>query len=154
MRLVVHFLGILKTKTSPLALKQLSQPRATSRVYVGNLNTETSAVCTSQLYYLCIIFSMARLINKRDLVEFLEDKVNCIQFLCDEGLLNTQKLCSECDSVVNLKKITDRILPYFVCERRHKRIRISCAKGTWYENTKMSPLQVMLMTLFYNRDFI
>ena len=36
--------------------------------------------------------------------------------------------------------------PDFVCERRHKRIRISCAKVTWFENTKMSPLQVMLIT--------
>ena len=89
---------------------------------------------------------MARFINKNDLVEFLEDEENCVQFLCDEGLLNTQKLCSECDSPMNLNKIAERKLPYFVCERRHKRIRISCAKGTWFENTKMSPLQVMLIT--------
>ena len=47
---------------------------------------------------------MARFINKNDLVELLEDEVNCVQFLCDEGLLNTEKLCSACDSPMNLKK--------------------------------------------------
>ena len=86
---------------------------------------------------------MARFNNKND---ELEDEVNCIKFLCDEGLLNTQKLCSECDSAMNLRKLPDRKLSYFVCERLHKRIRISCAESTWFENTKMSHLQVMLMT--------
>ena len=33
-----------------------------------------------------------------------------------------------------------------MCERRHKRIKISCEKGTWFENMKMCPLKVMLMT--------
>jgi hypothetical protein len=46
---------------------------------------------------------MTRFMNKNDLVELLEDEENCVQFLCDEGLLNTQKLCSECDSPMNLK---------------------------------------------------
>ena len=93
---------------------------------------------------------MARFINN---IELLEDEVNCIQFLCDEGLLNTQKLCCECDSPMDLKKIADRKLSYFVCERRHKRIRISCAKGTWFENMKMSPLQVMLMTHCFENSY-
>jgi hypothetical protein len=30
---------------------------------------------------------MARFINKNDLVELLEDEENCVQFLCDKGLL-------------------------------------------------------------------
>ena len=89
---------------------------------------------------------MARFINKNDLEELLEDEVNRVQFLCDKGLLNTQKLCSVCDSPINLKNIAEKKLPYFVCERRHKKLRISCAKGTWIENTKTSPLQVILMT--------
>ena len=98
---------------------------------------------------------MARFFNDLvELVELLEDEVNCVQFLCDEGLLNTEKLCSECNSPMILKKLPDKRLSYFVCARRHKRIRISCAKGTWFENTKMSPLQVMLMTQFYNREFM
>ena len=97
---------------------------------------------TSQHY----LWITLRFINKNDLVELLEDKVNCVQFLCDEGLLNTDKLCSECDSPMNLEKLPDKKIPYFVCARRHKRMRISCAKGTWFENTKMSALQVMEMT--------
>ena len=52
---------------------------ASSCAYVGNLNTEASAVCTSQ-HDLCIIFSMARFSNKNYLVELLEDEVNCVQF--------------------------------------------------------------------------
>ena len=88
---------------------------------------------------------MARLINKNDLVELLGDEVNCIQYLCDQRLLNTQKLCSRFDSPMKLKNIADRKLSYFVCERRHERIRISCPKDTWFENMKMSPLQVMLL---------
>ena len=95
-------------------------------------------VCTSQRY-LCIIFSMARFINKNDLVELLEDEVFVRR--------RTVKLCSECDSPMNLKKnLRTKKLPYFVCARRHKSIRRSWAKGTWFENTKMSSLQVMLMT--------
>ena len=95
---------------------------------------------------------MARFINKIELVELLEDEVNCIQFLCNEGLLNTQKLCSECDSPITLKKIADRKLPYFVCERRHIRIRISCAKGT--KICKCFLTSDVIDTLFYSRDFI
>ena len=102
--------GILNTQTLPLALKQLSQPRAASRVYVGNLNSETSAVCTSQ-QYLWIIFSTARFINKND----LEDKVNCVEFLCDEGLFNTEKLCSECNSPMNLKKTSGQKNCHILC---------------------------------------
>ena len=60
---------------------------------------------------------MARFINKNDLVEHLEDKVNCVQFLCDEGLLNTEKLCSECDSPMNLKKTSGQQIAIFcVCK--------------------------------------
>jgi hypothetical protein len=47
---------------------------------------------------------------------------------------------------MNLKKVADKKLPYFECERWHKKIRITCAKGTWFENTKMSPIQVMSLT--------
>ena len=47
---------------------------------------------------------MARFINKNDLLELLGDEVNCIQFLCDEGQLNTEKLCSDCDTPMKLKK--------------------------------------------------
>ena len=71
-----------------------------------------SCICelSKQMLFLSS-FSMVRFINKIELVELLVDEVNCIQFLCNEGLLNTQKLCSECDSPITLKKIADRKLP-------------------------------------------
>ena len=93
---------------------------------------------------------MTRFINKSDIKELLEDELNCIRFLCDEGLLNTQKLCSEYDSPMNLNKLS-----YFVRERRHKRIRTSCAKDTWFEkNENVSFASNAIDTLFYIREFV
>jgi hypothetical protein len=65
-------------------------------------------MCTSNCEHLLLflqIFSTARFINKSDLLELLGDELNFIQFLCNEGLLSTQKLCSECDLPMNLKKL-------------------------------------------------
>ena len=41
---------------------------------------------------------MARFIRKTDLIQLFGDEEFCISFLLDEGLLNTRKLCSECDA--------------------------------------------------------
>ena len=35
--------------------------------------------------------------SKADLIQLVGDAEICIQFLLDEGLLNTMKFCSECD---------------------------------------------------------
>ena len=82
---------------------------------------------------------MARCINNTDLVQLLRDKVTCIQYLCDDGLLNTKKLGSECNAPMDLKKHADRKLSHFVCGKGHKKIRIACMKSTWFENTKIPP---------------
>ena len=41
---------------------------------------------------------MAIFISKTDLIQLFGDEEFCISFLLDEGLLNTRKLCSECDA--------------------------------------------------------
>jgi hypothetical protein len=58
---------------------------------------------------------MARFINKNDLLELFEDKVNCNQFLCDEALFNTEKLRSDCDSPMNLKKTSGQKNCHILC---------------------------------------
>ena len=39
---------------------------------------------------------------------------------------------------------------YFVCVWEHNRIRISCTKSTWFENSRMSPFQIILLTHFFS----
>ena len=45
---------------------------------------------------------MLGFISKADLVRLLGDEETCIQFLFNIGLLNTRKLCSEGDALMNL----------------------------------------------------
>ena len=58
---------------------------------------------------------MARFISKADLIQLLGDEELCVQFLIDEGLLNTRKLCSEYDAhellltVYNFYQIVDPV---------------------------------------------
>ena len=95
---------------------------------------------------------MARYVSKADLVYLLGDEETCLQFLFDEGLLNARKLCSECNAPMTLKKRADRRFPYFTCGRGHEKLRIACTKGTWFENARMSPLQIMLLTHCFSTD--
>jgi hypothetical protein len=71
---------------------------------------------------------------------------SCIQFLFEERLLKTNKNCSMCNKPMSIQKCSDRKYPYLQCKQGHTKVTISCASGTWFEKTKLSPIQVMLLT--------
>jgi hypothetical protein len=88
---------------------------------------------------------MYRFISKFELAQLMGDEENCIQLLFDEGLLNTRMLCSECDVPMQLRPRLGSKYPHFECAMGHERIRISCSSGTWFENSKVSPVQILLL---------
>ena len=86
---------------------------------------------------------MARFINKSEPVLRSVDEVANIEFLCDKQLLISKKLNAmgeEPNETYSTK------LLYFVCGGGHRKVDIAHTKGTWFENTKMSFSQVMLLT--------
>ena len=87
---------------------------------------------------------MERFISKFDLTLLIADEEKCIQFLFDEGLLNTKMIYSECGAPMHLRHRMNRRFPYFECGTGHKRLRMSCLEGTWFEQLKISPLQILI----------
>jgi hypothetical protein len=88
---------------------------------------------------------MDHFVNVLDLMPIITEESACIQFLSDEGLLHTTVRCSECYDHLSPHHHSNKIYPVFACQRGHKRI-ISCTKGTWFENLKISPAQILLLT--------
>ena len=88
---------------------------------------------------------MNRVICVPNLTPFIADESECIQFLFDEGF-HTKMRCRQCNALLSPRVYKNKTFPLFKCERGHNRIKVSCAKGTWFENTKIPPAQVLLLT--------
>lgn len=89
---------------------------------------------------------MSRFISKIDLAPLCKSESKCMQFLYDEGLLRTRMLCPECDARLHPITKWDRTFQLFSCRKGHPQFSQSVAKGTWFEKTKLSPAQVLLIT--------
>ena len=47
---------------------------------------------------------------------------------------------------MSIQKCRDRTFPRLQCKQGHAKVTVPCANGTWFVKTKLSPIQVMLLT--------
>ncbi|CAH0722178.1 unnamed protein product, partial [Brenthis ino] len=87
----------------------------------------------------------------------LKDRETCLSWLRSEGLLISDLDCPICKYQ---RKIVKKMilepghgLGRFKCKYRHDQKTISATQGTWFENVKVSPEKVVLLTYAFANKF-
>ena len=88
---------------------------------------------------------MDRFISKIDLAPLCFSKDECFQLLYDEGLLRARMQCPVCKAVLHPVTKWDRMFQLFSCRKGHPQFSQSVAKGTWFDKSKITPAQVLLI---------
>ena len=89
-------------------------------------------------------WNLYRLINN-----VLKDRVTCIEWLMEQGLLPKSRNCPKCKKSMKVDIVKSRQgMGRFRCQRRHASgnpIELQISKGTWFEEIKINSMKAVLM---------
>lgn len=86
-------------------------------------------------------------------LEVLKDRDTCLEWCRQRELILREKMCSKCNKKMTFQ--SDHGLGRFRCRRDHSgkgEINVSAVSNTWFENVKISPSKVLLLTYAFATD--